>query len=298
MSSAFTLHKPKNSQKTIPLVFDSPHSGKNYPDDFDYICDDLEMKRAEDNFVDELFSHVTNHGATLLCAEFPRSYIDTNRDLHDIDPALIDGEWPQEIYPHKIAPSIRSDAGIGLVRRLIKPGKPIYNRALNPQEIEKRIKNHYDSYHKKLCEILYDTHYNFGQVWHINCHSMPKETAFPKRAITMAGSQPLPSDFVLGNRDSTTCDIQFTHMIRDFLCDLGYRVTINDPFKGVELVKRYSNPARGLHSIQLEINKSLYVNEKDCTKNKGYDSLQSTLEKLTNHCANYVENKIIQQAAD
>ncbi len=298
MNSAFTLHKPKNSQKSIPLIFDSPHSGQNYPKDFDYICPFEILQRAEDNFIDLLFAHVTEIGSPLLCANFPRSYIDPNRAIDDIDPALIKGEWPADTPPHTINPTTRSDAGIGLIRRLIRPGKPIYNRSLTPKEITQRIKNQYEPYHKELSTLIYDAHYKFGQVWHINCHSMPNSTAKPKRAITMAGNKIKPSDFVLGNRDGTTCSTEFTHIIRDFLKNLGLTVTINDPFKGVELVERYSNPTRGFHSLQLEINKALYMDEETCTKNKNYDTLQGTLKNLTAHCANYVESKTREQTVD
>lgn len=294
MSNVFSIQKPDNP---LPLIYDSPHSGKIYPPDFDYVCDFEDLEQAEDKYVDELFSCVTSHGGTLLTAEFPRSYIDANRAADDIDIDLIDGPWPDHLYG-PIDPTSRSDAGIGLIRRLVKPGTPVYNRFLSPAEIHARIKSYYKPYHAKLEEVIEEAHYNFGEVWHINCHSMPYSSARPRMPIGIRGLHARHSDFVIGDRDGSTADMDFTHALRDFLKKIGYHVTINDPFKGVELVRRYSNPRRGRHSVQIEINKALYMNEQTGEKNSNYKALHADIEKLVIFIADYANARLVPKAAD
>ena len=293
MKSVLSIKKPKTN--TLPLIFDSPHSGHHYPDDFDHICDHLTLERAEDKYVDDLFESAPDHGAHLLLAHFPRSYIDVNRSHDDIDTELLDGHW-QGDFP--IFPTNRSDAGIGLIRRLVKPGIPVYERDLSSDEIIARIENYYRPYHNALADLIEGAHYNFGQAWHINCHSMPSSSAYPKRPIGLIGNQPKPSDFVLGDRDGTTCDPAFTRVLRDFIKSLGYTVTINDPFKGVELVEKYSNPARGYHSIQIEINKALYMNDDTNEKTANYEVLKAHIGNINAFIAEHIESRLIPLAAD
>ncbi len=291
MDQIFGIDKPANP---LPLLFDSPHSGTKYPDDFDYICTFNELEKAEDKFVDELFACAPSYGATFLYAHFPRSYIDVNRSDDDIDPEILSEFWPFG----DINPTPRSDAGIGLIRRLVRPGVPVYNRPLTAEEIIHRIEKYYRPYHKALEQLINDTHYNFGQVFHINCHSMPSASARPKQPIGFAGRGPRVADFVLGDRDGTSCGPEFTHALRDFLKGLGYAVTINDPFKGVELVRRYSNPSRAFHSLQIEINKSLYMDENSGEKNAHFEKLQLDVESLVGFCADYVQAGMVDLAAD
>lgn len=279
----------------LPLIFDSPHSGKLYPDDFDYACELELLKTAEDSHVDDLFAHVSECGITFIQALFPRSYIDVNRRYDDIDPQLLNEPWTG---PFPINPSARSHAGIGLIRRLVQPGIPVYNRELSCKEIIQRIQKYYHPYHNALETALKAAHYKYAQVWHINCHSMPSSSAYPKRSISLAGHQQKPVDFVLGDRDGTTCDPAFTRALRDFIKSLGYTVSINDPFKGVECIDKYSSPATGYQSLQIEINKALYINEKTAEKTKNYDKLKDDLKKVTAFCANYVKSQRINLAAD
>lgn len=265
----------------LPLIFDSPHSGRAYPDDFHYACDTHDLVRAEDRFVDDLFSTAPNHGATLLSATFPRTYIDVNRAVSDIDEALYDGNWPYEAEM-PASPSNRSYSGIGLIRRLIKPNTPLYNIKLSPKDIKSRIETYYTPYHKTLEGVIEDAYVKHGQVWHINCHSMPSPSL---TAGALGRVNPFSApDFVLGDRDGTTCDIDFTHNVRDFLVSLGYKVAINNPYKGVELVERYSDPARGKHSLQIEIARALYLNEDTYEKSKNYAKLKGDIEKLIKFC--------------
>ncbi len=282
------------AEDPIPLVFDSPHSGTCFPDDFHPACGLKDLEKAEDRYVDLLFNKAPDYGACLLSALFPRTYLDLNRAKTDIDPELYEGEWPQgEITPD---PTNRSYAGIGLIRRLVRPGQPVYDRPLQPAEIYYRIYNYYRPYHQMLEKLIEGAHYNFGQVWHINCHSMP--SAESARGALGRVNPMIAPDFVLGDRDGTSCDIDFTHAMKGFLKSKGYRVAINDPYKGVELVKRYSAPATGRHSLQLEISRGLYLDEDTYEKGKNYDNLKSDLSEFIAFCSEYVQSNLIQMAAD
>ena len=295
MDAPYTI--TKNKDLASPVLYDSPHSGSTYPDDFNYACDFKNLKNAEDNFVEDLFAHVPQTGSAFLQAHFPRTYIDPNRAIDDIDPALFKENWDSNnTFP--IYPTNRSDAGIGLIRRLVSPGVPVYNRHLTQDEILNRINNCYVPYHNALECLINDTHYKFGQVFHINCHSMPNSVAYPKQPLGLFGTKSKPVDFVLGDRDGTSSSAMFTRALRDYIKTLGYTVSINDPFKGVEILKRYSDPARGIHSLQLEINKSLYMNELTGEKHRLFDKFQIDIIKITDYINHYAAANTQNIAAD
>ncbi|MCB9976507.1 MAG: N-formylglutamate amidohydrolase [Rhodospirillales bacterium] len=287
----------ENAEAPLPLIFESSHSGRLYPDDFRYACPFRDLERMEDRYVEDLFSAAPDHGAALLRALYARSYIDLNRAPDDIDPKLIGDVWPQEKYG-PMRPSSRSDAGIGLISRLIRPGLPIYSRTLSSAEIHHRIEHFYKPYHAALENFIESAHYRFGTVWHVSCHSMPSASAVPKHAPKLVGHLAQPSDFVLGDRDGSTCSREFVHTIRDNLKNRGFRVTINDPYKGVELVRRYSQPTRGRHSLQIEINRALYMDEETGEKLKQYNEIKTKITELINLCSEYCSNNLTSLAAD
>lgn len=274
MPDIFSLCKPQNAA-TAPVIFDSPHSGTAYPADFNYSCDEKMLKACEDQMVDQLFASAPAQGCPLLLAHIPRSYIDLNRAIDDIDSKLLDKPWQG-----KARPTERSAAGIGLIRRLITQGKPVYNRALSQAEIQNRIDSYYIPYYAQLEKLYAESYAQFGSVLHINCHSMPAHTAIPSQPIGLNGQKPKAADFVLGDLGGTSCNPALTRKIKNFLEDMGYAVTINDPFKGVELIQRFSDPGKGKYAIQLEINKALYMNENTFEKNNNFQTLQANIEKL------------------
>jgi N-formylglutamate deformylase len=267
---------PSRNVAAIPLILDSPHSGIRYPSDFNYSCDYAQLRQAEDTDVDDLYADAPSFGATLVCAEFPRSYIDANRREQDIDTDMIDGKWP-----HPVDHSPKTKAGIGLVWRMIDDKTPIYARKLGVAEIEARIERCHRAYWRALREEIERAFAAHGRVFHINCHSMPAE-AGPLSWIARGTKF---ADVVLGDRDSTTCSPEFTTMLRDAFLDEGLSVAINDPYKGVELVKQFGTPNENRHSIQIELNRRLYMNEKTRERNANYGALKTSincvLEKTT-----------------
>lgn len=270
------------SAALVPVVFDSPHSGKTYPEDFGSIAPLAVLRRSEDAFVDELYSSAPDHGAPLIAAEFPRIYIDPNRNLIDIDPAMLEAPWPGPVVASR-----KTELGVGLVWRLMPPEAQIYDRLLSVAEVQRRIDTCWQPYHDAVAGAIDEAHGRFGQVWHINCHSMP--------AMGNSGTEDGPvarAEFVLGDRDGTTCDPGFTAFVAEQLSDLGYHVKINEPYKGVELVRRYSDPAKGRHSLQVEINRKLYMDEDRIERNGGFDALKANLDRLIAAICAYASERV------
>jgi N-formylglutamate deformylase len=255
----------------VPAVFDSPHSGIDYPADFGFSVPHEMLRRAEDAFVDELYSAAPSHGAVLVAARFPRSYIDANRSLLDIDEALLAAPWPGPL-----ARSRKTELGIGLVWRVLDNGDPIYSRKLSVAEVMRRITEFHQPYQKAVKDAIDESHTHFGAVWHVNCHSMPAMSSL----VSEEGPGRPRADFVLGDRDGTTCSAEFTHFVRDTLASMGYDVKVNDPYKGVELVRAFSDPAAGRHSLQVEVNRRLYMDEATREKNAGFAALKRDLDTL------------------
>ena len=281
MSAApFIRHLP--SGEPLPLVLDSPHSGEDYPADFDHAPPRLEVRRAEDTHVARLYRSASRHGATLIEATFPRSYIDPNRSLADVDPDLLADAWGEPL-----APSRKTQQGIGLVWRIARCGMPMYERKLLSAEVRSRIERCWRPYHEALAEVLDTHHGTFGAVWHLNCHSMPAvgdaNADDPGRAR---------ADFVLGDRDGTTCDPSFTRAVAEELRRLHYDVAINDPYKGVELVRKHGRPAENRHSLQIEVNRRLYMDEATLEPNDGYAKLERDLESLLSRVAAHVRARV------
>jgi N-formylglutamate amidohydrolase len=263
----------------LPVVFDSPHSGALYPDDFAYCCPLPVLRRAEDAYVDELYAAAPQHGATLIGALFPRSYIDANRAPDDLDPAILAAAPPPMLKPR---PATR----VGLVRRHAQPGVPIYDRKLDPGDVLARIERYHAPYHRVLDETCGALYREFGTVWHVNCHSMPSYG--PSREERKG----VYADFVLGDRDGTTCDAEFTHFVAGFLRGLGYDVRINEGYKGVEIVRRQGRPAERRHSLQIEVDRALYMDQKTLEKLPGFDRLKDDLASLVAAITMFVRDRV------
>jgi N-formylglutamate deformylase len=280
---AVIIHEPRVA--AIPLVLDSPHSGTVYPPDFQPIVSGPTLRLAEDTYVADLWRSAPSVGATFIEATFPRSYMDVNRAQTDIDLGSISGEWPWAEYGPAM-PSDKSTLGVGLVWVLGKDGAPLYRRALTVQEIVHRINHYWVPYHSALDAAVASAHEKFGQVWHINCHSMPE-----KRDAKWADAGREVADIVLGDRDASSCSLDFTEFLADFFGQRGYRVAVNDPYKGVELVRKHGQPRQGKHSLQVEIKRSLYMDETTLRKHAGYARVHGHLRELLRALGDFVSRQ-------
>jgi N-formylglutamate deformylase len=250
-----------------PLVVDSPHSGRMYPADFAYTCPLQLLRQTEDFLVDELVAGAVEAGATLIAAEFPRSYIDVNRAENDIDPAVLADVWGAPLVL-----SERTALGLGLVRRLCMAGVPVYAAPLSSSEVKRRIEKFYRPYHDALTAAIEHRLHLFGTSILLNCHSMPSRS--PEE-----GNAPRP-DFILGDRFGASCDPSVTRRAADRLHEMGYSVALNAPYKGMEIVRRHGSPEAGRHALQIEINRRLYMDERKLEKHDGFQPLWNSLTQL------------------
>lgn len=278
------------SQQRLPLIFDSPHSGTQYPPEFNHAADPALLRQAEDTHVADLWAGAMAHGAVLLEAHFPRSFVDANRAPDDIDPDAITGS-----YPAPLNPSVKSRLGIGLCWTRVPPaGGAMYDRPLTAEEVADRVKRYHRPYQARLRGLLDDAHARWGAVWHINCHSMQQ---FASAMSTQDRGTERP-DFVLGDRDGTACEAGLTEAVRLFLVARGYTVAVNDPYKGMELIRANGAPAQGRHSMQIEVNRKLYMNEITREPNAGYPTLKACFTALAAHLADHVETRLKRTAAE
>jgi N-formylglutamate deformylase len=277
MSAPLELRGP--AAAAFPLVLDSPHSGHDFPGDFDAVVSEAELREGEDCYVDELYAGGPELGAPLLAALWPRTYLDPNRHAGDMDLDLLEGKWPGEYRP-----SGKAKIGKALIWRTLEDGRPIYGRKLSVDKVLQRIGRYHAPYHTAVRELIQKNVDRFGRSFHINCHSM--RAVAGKQSEEGEGSA--RADFVLGDRDGTSCDPAFTEFVRAALTAMGYKVKVNDPYKGVELVRAYANPAAGRHSLQIEINKRLYMDEATLAKTPGFALLQRNLTRLLEEMKAYV----------
>ena len=256
-------------------MLDSPHSGTDYPADFAYACDLCVLRKAEDTHVEKLYRFAPALGVHWVEAHFPRSYLDANRNTTEVDVSLLDAPWPGPVETDlEILSKVR--LGKGLVWRTTDCGQPIYQRQLTVAEVQARIHTCWHPYHAAVARAIEAAHAAHGYSIHINCHSMPAiasccATDFPGEAH---------AEFVVGDRDGQTASPALSALVCQHLRARGYDVAYNHPYKGVELVRRYGQPARQRHSIQLEINRKLYMEEDTLAITDGFAALQATLQSL------------------
>ncbi len=270
------MHFVTTHRGSSPLVLDSPHSGTFYPPDFGFACDLLALRRAEDTHVEKLYSFASDLGCAWIEAHFPRSYLDANRNLTEIDPDMLEAPWVQPVEWRDPAVLSKRRLGKGLIWRATDEGEPIYARQLSVQEVERRIALCWKPYHAAVQAAIDAAHARHGYSLHINCHSMPEIAG--SHATDFPGEK--HADVVLGNRDHTTSSQEVLQFISEHLSNQGYRVTLNHPYKGVELVRRYAEPLKHRHSVQIEINRALYMNEQTLALTDGFAPLYENLKAL------------------
>lgn len=261
----------------LPIVIDSPHSGRRYPADFGYAAPFERLRQGEDLYIDELYANAPRFGATLIAAQFPRAYIDPNRLLTDVDEALLDAPWPGEVRPGP-----KTALGIGLVWRLLGE-LPIYDRRLSVPELQGRIERCWRPYHDAVDAAVEAAHARFGGVWHLNVHSMPDDS-YERLKLPV---KPL-ADFVLGDLDGRTCGPELVALVEVVLRDHGYSVARNDPFKGVGLIERHGRPAENRHSLQIEVKRSCYADVQAHAPNEGFGRVQRAVDAMVQALAAHV----------
>lgn len=240
-------------RQTLPLVLSSPHSGDRYPSAFLAASrlDPLMLRRSEDSFVDELFAAAPRVGAPLLRALFPRAYVDANREPFELDPSMFEDQLPD--YANTRSP--RVVAGLGTIPRIVANGADIYCRKLAFSDALSRLQEHYWPYHEALSGLVEATRSQFGYCLLIDCHSMPSTRKNGTRQV-------LPRvDVVLGDFHGSTCANVVAETAARTLKALGYCVTRNRPYAGGHVTRHYGRPARGIHALQIEINRGLYMDE-------------------------------------
>ena len=251
----------------VPCVFCSPHSGRTYPAQFlsQSRLDPKSLRKSEDCFVDRLFAGVTALGAPLISARFPRAYLDLNREPYELDPELVADPLPA----HANSQSIRVAGGLGTVARVVADGEDIYSDRLSLAHVLDRINTLYFPFHAELTALIEATRRRFGYAVLIDCHSMPSAAMAPS-----GGPRP---DIVIGDRFGSSCDARLTRLLRDGFAARGYDVQLNRPYAGGFITEHNGRPGRGVHVVQIEINRGLYLDERSLTETSGFPTLRADL---------------------
>lgn len=254
----------------LPLVLDSPHSGFLFPDDFRPAASMEVIRTGWDGYLEDLWGHAKALGATLIAAKVSRGYIDLNRAAEDIDEALLDAPWPGPCHP-----SDSCRRGMGLVRRLALPDVPMYTRMLTVAEVEARLRDYYLPYRAILQQVIEALAARHGRVWHLDLHSMKSRG----NTMNLDAGQARP-DLVISDRMGSTSHPAVTRWIAEQFRQLGYRANINDPYQGGDIIHAYGEPLRQRNSIQIEINRRLYMDETTCEKSAGYAVLKRDIDRF------------------
>ena len=253
-----------------PLVLDSPHTGLLFPPDFRPSIPMSQCERVADWYVEELFGAGPEHGAILIEALFRRAYIDPNRSERDLDLSMVESGWPDTVDTTE-----KTARGASLVWRVIDGETAIYDRRLTVDEVRHRIETYWRPYHAALKAALDETFERFGTVFHIDCHSMPE---FGDARWGDGGER--RADFIVGTRDGTTASPAYTELVVETLRASGYSVAVNDKFKGVELIRRYSNPAVGRESLQIEVNRGIYMDEAAIRRSERFGATKAAITRM------------------
>jgi N-formylglutamate amidohydrolase len=235
-----------------PIIFNSPHSGSVYPGDFLAASriDLPTLRRSEDSFMDELIGHLSARGFPTIRVNFPRSYVDVNREPYELDPRMFSGRLPSFANTR----SMRVAGGLGTIPRVVGDGQEIYRDRIAVDDALARIETLYKPYHRALRRLINKVHQMFGTVVVVDCHSMP--------SVGVSRDEPRRPDMVIGDRYGTSCAPLLPDRVEETLSGLGYSVGRNKPYAGGFITEHYGNPASGLHAVQLELNRAVYMDER------------------------------------
>ncbi|KAK4538093.1 hypothetical protein CDCA_CDCA16G4118 [Cyanidium caldarium] len=279
---------PSSRRARVPLLLDSPHSGRIYPRDFRFAPEFVRLRRGEDAYVDRLIAPALKYGASIIAALFPRTYIDVNRHENDIDPALLASPWP---YP--VRPSEKTARGLGLLRRYVIPGVPVYapDTRLTVAEVHARISAYYEPYLALLSHTIDALHSEFGVAYHIDFHSMKSHG----NAMTPDGAGATRPDFVVGDLRGSACEPEFTEMVVRALEDEGWSVSVNKPYAGAGVLRRFGAPRDGVHCLQVEMNRALYLDEErvECFSDGRYERVLESLERVYAQVAQWTTQRAL-----
>jgi N-formylglutamate deformylase len=253
-----------------PVLFNSPHSGSIYPAAFlaHSRLDVTTLRRSEDTFVDALIAGVVGHGFPMMRAHFPRCYVDVNREPYELDPRMFEGRLPSFANTR----SMRVAGGLGTVARVVGDAQEIYDSRMSVDEAMRRIEVLYKPYHRALRRLFTKVHRQYGAAVLVDCHSMPSNAG-------QKDERPRP-EFVIGDRYGTSCVGMVADCVERTLRELGYTVSRNKPYAGGFITEHYGNPAAGLHAVQLEINRALYMDERRFEKSAHFATLAADLETM------------------
>ncbi|WP_164660885.1 N-formylglutamate amidohydrolase [Tropicibacter sp. Alg240-R139] len=271
--AAYYLSEPK--KRTSCVVFASPHSGNDYPDRFlkQTVLDQKTIRSSEDAFVDLLFQDVSDFGAPFLKAGAPRAFLDLNRSPDELDPALITGVRKPGHNP-------RVASGLGVIPRVVANGRAIYRGKLAMTEAQRRIDGYWHPYHARLQALLGESHQLFGQAILLDCHSMPHEAL--DSVCRNGNSCP---EIVLGDRFGAAASPEIMDEVEAAFADAGFSVMRNTPFAGAYVTQAYGRPSRRQHAIQIEIDRSIYMDEKGIRPNADFDRVRELLGKVASRIA-------------
>lgn len=264
---AFETIRPR--RLVAPVVFNSAHSGRVYPERFLAMTrlDHLSIRQSEDAWVDELFARAPHLGAPMLRAHFPRAYLDVNREPWELDPTM----FVEPLSDRFNTTSPRVAAGLGTLARVVAENKPIYRERLTLEDARMRIEGIYHPYHAALQNLLSEAMSAFGVALLIDCHSMPR--------ISRSGDR-LGPDIVLGDRYGTTCAPMLVDLVETIFTSAGLRVARNRPYAGGFATRTYGRPQHGVHALQIEISRHLYMNEATLNKNENFEATRLLVERL------------------
>jgi N-formylglutamate amidohydrolase len=277
--------------QSSPVVLASPHSGRYYAPSFlaDSRLDAVTLRRSEDSFIDEIFGAGPSLGLPLVAAQFPRAFCDVNREPYELDQQMFEDRLPAFVNTR----SVRVACGLGTIARVVTDGAEIYKRRLSFAEAEQRLRHCYRPYHRALKKMVDDTVHQFGTAVLIDCHSMPS-VGGPMDQDAGLGRK----DIVLGDRYGTSCDGRIVAMIDDTLKGLGFDVVRNNPYAGGHTTQLYGMPARGIHAVQIEINRSLYMDERKIERRAGFEEIARKMSVMLETLARGVNSTLFGVAAD
>ncbi len=266
---------------TNPVIFSSPHSGREYPKDFvkKSVLSKSHLRSSEDAFVEELFATVNAFGSPLLAALAPRAYVDLNRGVDELDPSIIEGAKAAYNNP-------RVASGLGVIPRVVSDRRQIQSGKMSMGEALSRIETYYTPYHEMLVELITHAKSKFGMAVLLDCHSMPSDAL--QNAMAPGGLRP---DIILGDRFGASTRQDVFDVVETALKDQGFIVGRNTPFAGGYITQKYGVPARNQHTIQIEINRGMYMNEKRIRRSRDFENVQTALRAASrNICDSFGQN--------